>query len=223
MRLVCKNQRGITLLELLMVIIVIGLVICGVMLKRAIEHQARISYEIQRLGEYETAFNGFRIKYNGMPGDLKNAKDFWSSTENGNGDNTIRTLENGFSDKYNYGGEMSHVFEQLSLSYMLNQKFDSSIELGKGVPTSTLNEKMGMSLYNGNVDNVSINVFYGNANALPNLEKADEPSIATGNVSGFLQPYEVISLKVKLGSDVFASYCGSIKGKPWCRYWYIIK
>ncbi|PIR37642.1 MAG: hypothetical protein COV35_09105 [Alphaproteobacteria bacterium CG11_big_fil_rev_8_21_14_0_20_39_49] len=218
-----KIQKGITILEVLMILIVTGLIISGILVKGLIEHQAKISNEIKYLSELESAFNSFGLKYKAMPGDFKNAEDIWSSTQNGNGDSTIRTKEGRFSDEYTYGGEMSHVFEQLSLAYMLNEKFDSSITLGKGIPTSTLNPKMGISLYNGTKDEVSINVFYGNATALPSLEKADEPNSVTGNTSGFLKPEEVYSLKEKLGEQRLSDYCGIINGNRWCRYWYVIK
>jgi len=219
-----KNiQKGITILEFLVLLIVIGLIIAGVLLKRSIEHQARIRDEIVHITKYEIAFNDFKIKYEGLPGDLINAKSFWGDTVSGNGDYTIRTLEGRFSDEYTYGGEMSRVFEQLSLSGFLNEKYDSSIKLGVGIPTSKLNDRMGMSMYNGSEEEVSINVFYGNSPALPSLEKADEPSITTGDISGFLTRKEVMSLSAKLKPEVYHYYCGAIGSKEWCRYWYIMK
>ena len=62
-----KIQKGITILEVLMILIITGLIISGILVKGLIEHQAKIRNEINLLSEVESAFNGFRLKYKAMP------------------------------------------------------------------------------------------------------------------------------------------------------------
>lgn len=71
-----KPKQGFTLIELSIVLVIIGLIVGGVLVGQDLIKAAQLRATISQYQEYNTAANTFRIKYNGMPGDLKNADIF---------------------------------------------------------------------------------------------------------------------------------------------------
>lgn len=71
------NQRGFSLVELSIVLVILGLLTGGILtgqsLIRASELRS-VSADIQR---YQAAMNTFRDKYFALPGDMTNAQNFW--------------------------------------------------------------------------------------------------------------------------------------------------
>ena len=65
-----QKQTGFTLIELSIVLVIIGLIIGGILVGRDMINAAEIRSTISQIEKYETANNVFRLKYNGMPGDL---------------------------------------------------------------------------------------------------------------------------------------------------------
>jgi prepilin-type N-terminal cleavage/methylation domain-containing protein len=64
------TQRGFTLLELSMVLVVIGLVVGGVLVGQDLIKAAQIRATVTQLERFNTAVNTFQLKYNGLPGDM---------------------------------------------------------------------------------------------------------------------------------------------------------
>lgn len=88
-----KNTTGFTLIELSIVIVIIGLIVGGIFVGQDLIQQARIRASISQVQEIETTINAYRLKYNAIPGDHKNAYDFFGaacqlSPANCNGDGT---------------------------------------------------------------------------------------------------------------------------------------
>lgn len=83
------KKSGFTLVELSIVIVIIGLVIGGVTTGMELVKQAQIRGLASQLRSYEAAFLSFRLQYNALPSDIRNASSYWSGSGNGNGNRII--------------------------------------------------------------------------------------------------------------------------------------
>ena len=90
-RLAADSGRlsGITLIELSIVLVIIGLIVGGVMAGKEMIRTAELRNVISDIDSFKTSMNAFKLKYNCLPGDCVNATNFLSSTANGNGDSAI--------------------------------------------------------------------------------------------------------------------------------------
>ncbi len=78
-------QKGFTLIELSIVLVIIGLVIGGVMVGKTMIKSAETNRAIGDLDKINAAVNSFKIKYNCLPGDCTNSTELFDSTVAGNG------------------------------------------------------------------------------------------------------------------------------------------
>ena len=65
-----RHQRGFTLIELSVVLVVIGLLIGSIFVGQDLIYAARIRKALKELDTFTTAVNAFNIKYNALPGDM---------------------------------------------------------------------------------------------------------------------------------------------------------
>lgn len=89
----CKIQlsvKGFTLIELAVVLVVMGLLIIGAMAGKDLYRASQIRGVIAQIQETKIAVENFRTQYEGLPGDLKNATDFWPGDDTVNGDDNGR-------------------------------------------------------------------------------------------------------------------------------------
>jgi prepilin-type N-terminal cleavage/methylation domain-containing protein len=71
-----KNQ-GFTLLELSIVLVIIGLIAGGIVAGSAMIRSAELRAVVTEHEQFQIGVHTFKDKYLGLPGDLKNATDFW--------------------------------------------------------------------------------------------------------------------------------------------------
>jgi len=124
--------RGFTLIELAIVIVIIGLIIGGIVIGVAMIGNAEIRSVISQIDRYKVAVNSFRIKYNAIPGDIKNAELFGLGHDqngalnicipaNGNGD---QRLDDSYLVLYSlYRGELANFWIHLSNAGLIKERF----------------------------------------------------------------------------------------------------
>lgn len=71
MRSCPKAQRGFTLIELSIVLVIIGLIVGGVLVGQDLIRAAAVRGQISQIEKYKTAANTFLGKYGYLPGDIK--------------------------------------------------------------------------------------------------------------------------------------------------------
>lgn len=81
-----KKKKGFTLIELSIVLVIIGLIVGGVLVGQDLIKAAELRATISQIEKYNTAVNTFRLKYNGIPGDISNAATFFAAGTNEGGD-----------------------------------------------------------------------------------------------------------------------------------------
>lgn len=84
--------RGFTLIELSIVIVVIGLLAGGVLVGRDMIDAAKTRALMTNVESYRISINTFRDKYIALPGDMKNATQFWGK------DNALCSADTGAVD-----------------------------------------------------------------------------------------------------------------------------
>ncbi len=71
------GQKGFTLVELSIVIVIIGLIVAGVTAGQSLVKQAQLRSVIGEQEQVKASVNAFLLEYNGVPGDLINASAYW--------------------------------------------------------------------------------------------------------------------------------------------------
>lgn len=87
-------QKGFTLIEMSIVLVIIGLIIGGILKGQEIIDASRQKNFISQTDSYRSALNTFQDRFNGIPGDYNLATTRVSSgAVNGNGDGLVGSLE----------------------------------------------------------------------------------------------------------------------------------
>jgi prepilin-type N-terminal cleavage/methylation domain-containing protein len=97
-----RRQAGFTLIELSIVLVIIGLIVGGVLVGQDLIKAAEIRATVAQIEKYNAAVNTFKIKFNGLPGDLNsvNAAAFGFTGRDGS---QGRGDGNGLIEGYNAG------------------------------------------------------------------------------------------------------------------------
>src|SRR6266852_226786 len=74
-----RAERGFTLIELSIVLVIIGLIVGGILVGQDLIKAAQLRATITQLERYDATVNTFRTKFNGLPGDLLNGTNFFAA------------------------------------------------------------------------------------------------------------------------------------------------
>lgn len=141
-------KSGFTLVELSIALVIIALIIGGVMVGRDLLSTAQINAGIHQLEGYQSAVNNFRLRYQGIPGDIRDATDQFSNTAwpdlvNGDGDGLLRDASGEEADpddsaleRDTFTGELPQFWYQLSAARMVDAEFDGQFTIGASFPYS---------------------------------------------------------------------------------------
>lgn len=72
-------QKGFSLVELAIVLVILGLLVGGVLGGQALMHAAQLRSVTEDFNKYQSAVHAFRDKYRALPGDMPNAVRFWGA------------------------------------------------------------------------------------------------------------------------------------------------
>ncbi len=142
-----NKQRGFTLLELSISLVIIGLLVGGIMLGKQLIQQARLRGTIAEIDQYLKAAKLFQDQYMALPGDMKNATSIWGAADadpetckytigtgtqtcNGDGDGRI-TWQVAHSDTWY---EQFRFWQHLSNAHLIQGQF-SGVTLGGAAGT----------------------------------------------------------------------------------------
>ena len=103
----CYNppmQRGFTLVELSIVLVILGLLVGGILAGRSLIKAGELRAIGQEYSKYRTATFAFKDKYFQPPGDLSNATQFWGVAAGDGSDATCRAFESTGTETCNGNG-----------------------------------------------------------------------------------------------------------------------
>jgi prepilin-type N-terminal cleavage/methylation domain-containing protein len=125
-----SKNSGFTLVELSIVMVIMALLVSGAVAGKALYRISQLKAMKVEIESYKMAIDNFTMQYGGLPGDLKNAVNFWPGTQTENGNN------NGKIDTY---AESLRAWQQLSLAQMIPGHYSGTgvtLILGENIPKS---------------------------------------------------------------------------------------
>jgi prepilin-type N-terminal cleavage/methylation domain-containing protein len=134
------RNKGFTLLELSIVLVMIGIIVGGILAGREIIRAAELNSIATHMTKYQTAYNQYKDKYKAVPGDHRNAYEYFgsdcaSSAGDCNGDGN-RRLAGGTHYKESY-----MFFRHLYLAGFVEDELNgnaaansSQLKIGENLP-----------------------------------------------------------------------------------------
>lgn len=80
LRKIKNGQEGFSLVELSIVLVILGLLIAGVVAGSTLVRNAELRAVTTEFNSIRTNINAFKTTYDYLPGDMKNAHEFWAAT-----------------------------------------------------------------------------------------------------------------------------------------------
>jgi prepilin-type N-terminal cleavage/methylation domain-containing protein len=108
-----RTEQGFSLVELSIVLVILGLLTGGILTGKSLIRASELRALTTQMEQYRTAIYTFYDEYRAVPGDMRNATDFWGTdpdgcpthanwetgkteTCNGNGNGVVDTIPEGF-------------------------------------------------------------------------------------------------------------------------------
>lgn len=204
------NERGFTLVELSIVLVIIGFLIAGVSAGNNLIKQAQLRSVITDFQQYATTYNNFLTKYSKVPGDMDTAYYLWntncaaSSAICAGNNNGVINYDNASTTN----NEVNKAWKHLQLAGMLNANIvpvtATTTAIGTNAPASKISG--GGYIMAGNITPFSTTtnaVFLG------------APLASDTLLTGILNPDSAWSIDQKMddgGSDASGNFVGGTSG-----------
>lgn len=143
-----NGKKGFSLVELAIVLVIIGLIVGGILTGQDLIHASELNAIQSDVNRYSVAVNTFRLKYNGLPGDLVNAQSYWGAeTCPGSGATAdVAGTCNGNNNAIFDGNEPYRAWEHLRLAGLISGGYSGRvgaspnfIVAGENMPATQLN------------------------------------------------------------------------------------
>lgn len=93
-----QSQKGFTLVEIAIVLVIIGLLLGGILKGQEMITQAKIKNVVADFSGISAAYYGYQDRYRAIPGDDKDAATRWSGAVAGDGNGQVLGLYNSTTD-----------------------------------------------------------------------------------------------------------------------------
>lgn len=215
------KKQGFTLVELSIVIVIIGFLVAGIAAGSSMIKQAQIRSVISDFQSYETAFNNFKAKYGGVPGDISKASSYWPNA--GQCTDTLLNLPlcNGNDDgyiEYDDGSgktEVAYTLKHLSLAGMINSLIPAITATpdplipGSNAPASKISGAGYFFIYYPTIkENVAVL-------GKPIQVVLPDPDVFQVLTDGAMTPEDAFSIDQKIDDGIITGgvFTGSFSGK----------
>lgn len=195
-----RHDRGFSLLEMGIVIVVIGLIAGGILIGQGMIRSAEVQSILSDFSKYQAATARFQAQFASLPGDMPDAAAHWADAANGNG--------NGFVDQPGFAG--AGVTEPHQFWFHLQRAGEIDVQLsgsqgagadrtraGVNAPTSKITSSVWMAGYDAS------GVFGGDAPAVAtsNYFSFTHDSSGSGGVA-ILTPAEAMQIDTKMDNGL---------------------
>jgi prepilin-type N-terminal cleavage/methylation domain-containing protein len=149
MRHAPQKQSGFSLIELSVVLVILGLLTGGILGGQALIKAAELRKVANDFDKYETAINTFYMKYDGYPGDLGNATEYWGAvsgcpttnagtgtqTCNGNDDGILTNTSGDHNERLRSWQHLSNaelIEGQYAGAHIATQRYEPGVTVPRG-------------------------------------------------------------------------------------------
>lgn len=140
-------KHGFSLVELSIVLVILGLLTGGILAGQSLIRAAELRSVTTSIQNYAAAINSFRDKYFQLPGDITNAKSFWTACTDGtnnscNGNGNGQWENNGCTGAFS--SENNRAWQHLAYAGLIEGSYDTALNANcafatyAGVPGSSV-------------------------------------------------------------------------------------